>query len=171
MKQMKRLVILVGACLAIALVYISVTYVHLGYVGVIDTGDGPKLLDRGLHLRPPLARVTFYPVECRQIHLTTIDDGVHGRIEFDVVLLLSVSREKVIHLHETYGGAFVERLISPLVLEHFRSQGNGSGDWGDGVGSDKAAEGIVKRIFSEATPHGVNIVQARIRSFDVRLTD
>jgi len=168
---MKKIVILVAACLVIALVYISVTYVHLGYVGVLDTGDGPKLLERGLHLRPPLAEVTFYPIRCREIHLTTVDEGVHGRIEFDVVLLLSISRDKAIHLHETYEGAYVERLISPLVIEHFRMLGNGSGDWGDGIGSEKAAEGIVGRIFSEAAPHGVDIAGARVRSFDVRLIE
>jgi hypothetical protein len=168
---MKRLVILILACLLFAMVYVSAVYVHSGYVGVLDTDDGPRLLGRGLHLRPPLARVTFYPTRCREIHLTTLDEGVQGRIEFDVVLLLSISREKAIHLHETFGGAYVERLISPLVIEHFRLQGNGSGDWGDGVGSEKAAEGIVERIISEGEPHGVNIVGARIRSFDVRLTE
>jgi len=168
---MKKLMILVAACVAIALVYISVTYVHLGYVGVLDTGDGLKLLDRGLHLRPPLAEVTFYPIQFREIHLTTIDEGVQGRIEFDVVLLLAIARDKVVHLHETYEGAYVERLISPLVIEHFHMLGNGSGDWSDGSGSDKAAEGIVERIIAGAEPHGVNIIQARIRSFDVRLTE
>ena len=169
--RMKKLMILVGACLVIALVYTSVTYVHLGYVGVLDTAGGPKLLERGLHLRPPLAEVTFYPVRCREIHLRTIDVGVHSRIEFDVVLLLSISGDRAIHLHETFGGAYVERLISPLVIEHFRIQGNGSGDWGDGIGSEKAAEGIVDRIFSEGSPHGIDIVSARIRSYDVRLTE
>ena len=168
---MKRLLIIAAVCLAMGLIYVSVTYVHSGYVGVLDTGDGPRLLDRGLHLRPPFAEVTFYPTRCREIHLTTVDEGVQGRIEFDVVLLLSISKEKAIHLHETFGGAYVERLISPLVLEQFRMQGNGSGDWGDGVGSEKAAEGIVERIISEGAPHGVDIVQARIRSFDVRLTE
>ena len=171
MTRMKKLMILVGACLAIGLAYVSVTYVHLGYVGVLDTAGGPKLLERGFRLRPPLAKVTFYPVRCREIHLRTIDEGVQGRIEFDVVLLLSVSKDRAIHLHETFGGAYVERLISPLVIEHFRIQGNGSGDWGDGIGSEKAAEGIENRIFSEAGPHGVNIMEARIRSFDVRLTE
>ena len=168
---MKKLVILVGACLALAVIYASTVYVHQGYVGVLDAGEGAKLLDRGLHLRPPLAKVTFYPIQYHEIHLTTIDEGVHGRIEFDVLLSLSVSKDKVIHLHETYGGAYVERLISPLVLEHFRILGNGSGDWGDGIGSEKVAEGIVNRIYSEAAPHGVNIIQATIRSFDVQLAE
>jgi len=169
--RMKKLLVLAAVCLAIAMIYVSVTYVHLGYVGVLDTSEGPKLLDRGLHLRPPLAEVTFYPVRCREIHLTTVDEGVHGRIEFDVILSLSISADRAVHLHETFGGAYVERLISPLVIEHFRVQGSGSGDWGDGIGSEKAAEGIVERIVSEAAPHGVNIIEARIRSFDVRLTE
>ena len=168
---MKRILIIVAVCLAMGLIYVSFTYVHSGYVGVLDTAGGPRLLDRGFHLRPPLARVTFYPTRCREIHLTTLDEGVHGRIEFDIVLLLSISPDRAIHLHETYGGAYVERLISPLVIEQFRMQGSGSGDWGDGVGSEKAAEGIVDRINSEGAPHGVNVVGARIRSFDVRLSE
>ena len=171
MTRTKQLVILVGACLALALVYVSVTYVHLGYVGVLDTGGGAKLLDRGLHLRPPLAKVTFYPTRWREIHLVTIDEGIHGRIEFDMVLLLSVSRDSAVHLHETYGGAYVERLISPLILEHFRLLGSGSGDWSDGIGCEKAAEGILNRIIPGAAPHGVDIIEARISSFDVRLTE
>jgi hypothetical protein len=166
-----QVIIFATVCIALALVYISVTYVHLGYIGVIDTADGPRLLDRGLHLRPPLKSVTFYPVQSREIHLRTIDEGVHGRIEFDVVLLLSVSRDRVVHLHETYGGDYMERLVSPLVVEHFRIRGDGSGDWGDGIGSEKAAEGIVERIISEAAPHGVNIMGAWIRSFEVSLTE
>jgi hypothetical protein len=168
---MKKAMILVAACLVIALAYASVTYVHEGYVGVLDTGDGPRLLDRGPHLKPPRAEVTFYPTRCREIHLTTVDEGVDGRIEFDVILLLSVSRDKVIQLHEAYGGAYVERLISPLVVEHFRLQGSGSRDWGDGIGSEPAAEGIVERINSEGAPQGINIVGARIRSFNVSLTE
>ncbi len=171
MTRKKQLIILAVVCLAIALAYTSLCYVHLGYVGVIDTGDGPRLLDRGLHIKPPLEDVTFYPVRSRRIHLRTIDEGVHGRIEFDVVLLLSVSRDKVIHLHETYGGAYMERLVSPLVVEHFRIRGDGSGEWRDGIGSEKAAEGIVERIISGAGPHGVDIVKAGIRSFDVRLNE
>ena len=169
--MIKKLMILVAAGLLIALAYVSAVYVHNGYVGVLDTGDGPKLLTRGLHLKPPFAEVTFYPTRYQDIHLTTVDEGEYGRIEFDVVLLLSISEDRAIHLHQTFGGAYVERLISPLVIEHFRMQGNGSGDWGDGVGSDKAAEGIVERLISGAAPHGVNIIGARIRSFEVRLTD
>jgi hypothetical protein len=168
---MKKLLVIVLACLVIALVYVSVVYVHSGYVGVMDTRDGPRLLERGLHLRPPLAEVTFYPTRVREIHLTTVDEGVHGRIEFDVVLQLCISADMAVHLHETFGGAYVERLISPLVIEHFRIQGSGSGDWGDGIGSDKAAEGIVESIIAEGAHHGINIVSARIRSFDVRLTE
>ena len=168
---MKKLMILVAACIAIGLVYVSVVYVHSGYVGVLDTGAGPRLLERGFHLRPLLAEVTYYPTRCREIHLTTVDEGVHGRIEFDMVLLLSVCPDRAIHLHQTYDGAYMERLISPLVIEHFRMQGSGSRDWGDGIGSEPAAEGIVERLTSAGEPHGVNIVGARIRSYDVRLTE
>lgn len=167
----RKAIAIAGACIVLALALVSVTYVHEGYVGVIDTGSGPRLLDRGIHLRRPLAGITFYPIRPREIHLRTVDEGVQGRIEFDVVLLLSVSRDSVLHLHKAFGGSFMERLVAPLVVEHFRIRGNGSGDWGDGIGSEKAAEGIVERIFSEAGPHGVNILGARIRSFDVKLTE
>jgi len=171
MTRKRQLIILAVVCLAIALAYTSLCYVHLGYVGVIDTGDGPRLLERGIHIKPLFKNVTFYPVRSREIHLRTIDESVHGRIEFDMVLQLSVSKDKVIHLHETYGGAYMERLVSPLLVEHFRIRGDGSGDWMDGIGSEKAAEGIVERIISGAGPHGVDIVKAGIRSFDVSLTE
>jgi len=171
MTRKKQVMTLMAACLAVAVAYTSLCYVHLGYVGVIDTADGPRLIDRGLHVKPPLAEVTFYPIRSREIHLTTVDEGVQGRIAFDVVLLLSVSRARVLDLHETYGGEYIERLVSPLVLEHFRIRGDGSGDWRDGLGSEKDAEGIVERINSGAGPRGVNIMGVWIRSFDVRLSE
>ncbi len=167
----RRIAIIAAAVIAAGLIMTSVLYVHDGYVGVLEAADGPRLLDRGFHLRRPLEPVIYYPIRYREIHLTTLDEGVHGRIEFDVVLLLSVCRDSVLHLHETFGGAYMERLVSPLVIDHFLIAGGGSRDWGDGVGSEKAAEGIVERISAEATPHGVNIMGARIRSYDVRLAE
>jgi regulator of protease activity HflC (stomatin/prohibitin superfamily) len=166
-----KVIAIAATCLILVLAWASVTYVHYGYVGVIDTGSGPRLLDRGIHFKRPFADITFYPTRVHEIHLRTVDEGVQGRIEFDVVLQLSVSRDSVLSLHEAYGGSYVERLISPQVVDYFRIQGNGSGDWGDGVGSEKAAEGIVERIHAKAGPLGIIIVGARIRSFDVKLKE
>ena len=164
---MKKVGVIVAVCAVIALLATSVTYVHRGYVGVVESGESLRLLDRGPHLKVPGERVTFYPVRYQQVHLRVSDQGLQGTVDLDVVLLVSVSPDSIPSLHRTYHGAYMERLVSPLIVEFLRQRGDASRDWTDGIGSEKEAGKIIEHLHSTVSPHGVNVLRGWIRSYEV----
>jgi hypothetical protein len=151
----------------IAFVALFVRYVHRGYLGVLDCGDSYRLVDHGFYLRAPWNRVTFYPVRSREVRLRTSDEGPEAKVEFDVVLTLSVCRDSVVSLHEAYRGAYVEMLIAPLIVDVLRLRGDDSGGRGDVRVTDDVTDAIVERINSELGPRGINALRAWLRSYEV----
>jgi regulator of protease activity HflC (stomatin/prohibitin superfamily) len=163
----KRIAAVLVACMVVAFVATSVTYVHRGYIGVVESGGSLRLLQHGPHLKAPGQRATFYPVRYQQVHLRVSDEGLRGRVELDMILLVSVSPDSIASLHETYRGGYIESLVSPLIVEFLRQRGDGSRDWTDGIGSEKEAAKIIEHLNSTAAPHGINVLRGWIRSYEV----
>ena len=130
---MSKRIVIVAVCAAIAVIIALGQYVHRGYVGVIESGEGLRLLDHGPHLKAPWQRATIYPIQSRDVHLEAYYDGPMGRTHFDAILLLFVCRDSIHTLHRAYGGAYVERLVSPSVADFLRDYGDaygiGDGRW------------------------------------------
>jgi len=160
-------VVIIAVCVGIASVVTSVRYVHRGYVGVVECGDTLRLLDHGLHLKAPWSRLTFYPVRSTQIHLEASHEGPEGKVQFDIVVILSVRRDSIASLHETYRGAYVERLISPLVVDFLREHEKVSATWHDGTRREDIAKEIVERLNSTVAVYGINVYRAWLMSFEV----
>jgi hypothetical protein len=163
----KRKFIIVLVCLVVALVLISVQYVHTGYVGVIESGETLRLLDRGFHLRPPWKNVTFYPVRGHEIHLEGYEEGLKGKVEFDFVLVLSVCPDSIASLHKAYNGDYLERLVSPLVAEFLREHGDAPTIWSDDQQGESMAVAILHYLNSRVASHGINVFSVWSASFYV----
>ena len=145
-------------------------YTHIGYVGVVESGNSLRLMNRGFHLRLPWQRVTSYPLRYREVRVEIFDDGPEAKIHFDGVLFLNVNPDSVPSLHRAYHGAYVERVISPALSKFLRDYGEGYGLWEDDVGPQKVTSTILGYIEPEAGRHGINVTQMWLRSFEVERT-
>jgi hypothetical protein len=141
-------------------------YTHGGYLGVVETGGGFRLLDHGFHLRPPWAKVTMYPLRCREVRLEILSEVPGATIHFDGVLLVSVRADSVPSLHKAYQGAYMERVVSPMLSEFLRDHSEGYGLWDD-TSPQKVTSVVMDFLGPEAAEYGVNITQIWLRSFDV----
>ncbi|MFZ1947678.1 MAG: tetratricopeptide repeat protein [bacterium] len=158
--------IVVAVCVAIGAAAAFTQYVHRGYVGAIEAGGSVRLLDSGLHLRAPWNRVTFYPVRCWDTTIKSSTEGPQGRVNFDLLLRLSVSRDQVPSLHTSYKGRYVEMLVAPLVADFLKRRGDASLD-SYGSGAVAVGKDLVAYLNSALAPYGVTVFGADIRSYEV----
>jgi hypothetical protein len=163
----KRIIILASIAAAIAFLVTCVTYVHRDYVGVTGSGDSIRLLGHGPHLRIPGQDVIFYPLRYQQVHLRVSDRRLEGSVDLDMVLFVSVCRESIPSLHRAYDGDYVQRLISPLIVDYLLRRGEVSRSWIDGIGSEDEANELVAYLNSAVADHGVNVTRGWIRSYEV----
>jgi hypothetical protein len=163
---MKKKTIIIAICAAIVLLVASGQYIHRGYMGVIESGDGLVLLDHGLHLGPPWHRATIYPVESRETHIETYYDGPAGKMHFDGVLLLSVCSDSIVKLHRSYEGAFVEELISPAVVEFLSDYADAYGLRQGRYSQHEVGEGISRHLNLALTEYGITVISVRLRSIE-----
>jgi hypothetical protein len=164
---MRKKYLIIAVCLVIAFLVAFGQYVDQGYVGAIQSGESVRLLDRGFHLRTPWHRVTFYPIRGGRIHLEIRDRGPDGEIHFDAVLVMSVRPAGIASLHRTYQGAYVERLISPLVLEFLKGPGDAPGLSPDGFERQRLTTGLRDHLNAALSEHQISVFQVWLRSFDV----
>jgi hypothetical protein len=158
---MRKKVVIVTVCVAIAAIIASGQYVHRGYVGVIESGDDLRLLDHGPHLKAPWQRATIYPIQSRDVHLEAYYDGPMGKTHFDAILLVSICRDSVRTLHREYRGAYVERLVSPCVADFIRDYGDAYGI-GDGRWRrQEVGEAIAGYLNLTLAEDGINICLVR----------
>jgi hypothetical protein len=142
-------------------------YTHRGYVSVVGSGDSLRLLGHGFHLRAPWHRVTVYPIRCREVRVQIVDEGPDARISFDGVFYVAVCPDSIPSLHKAYGGAYVERVVSPMLARFLREYGEGYGLWESDAGPQKITSSIIDYIGPEAHRYGINISRMWLRSFDV----
>jgi regulator of protease activity HflC (stomatin/prohibitin superfamily) len=165
--SMRKKFTIIGVSVAIAFLVTSFRYVHRGYLGVIESGESLRLIGHGPHFRAPWNRVTFYPIQSREMHLETREEGIEGKVEFDIVLLVSISPDSVISLHRAYGGAYMERLISPLIVDFLRQRGEDSQVWYGSSDCEKVGKRILQHLNSTLPDYGITIYRAWLRSFEV----
>jgi tetratricopeptide (TPR) repeat protein len=162
--QMRLLAVVV--CVAIGAAAAFTQYVHRGYVGAIQAGGSVRILDQGLHLRVPWHRVTFYPIQSWETTIKSSTEGPQGKVNYDLVLSLSVDRDQVASLHTSYKGKYVEMLVAPLVGDFLKRRGDASLD---SYGSAAVAVGkdLVAHLNSALAPYGITAIGAEIQSYEV----
>jgi tetratricopeptide (TPR) repeat protein len=163
---MKKTIMIV-VCVAVVLAAAFTQYVHRGYVGVTESGGSIRLMDRGLHLRVPWHRVTFYPIQCSSTTIKSFTEGPLGRIEFDLILEMSVCRESVVSLHRSYHGRYVEALLVPLVADLLRRRQDSPGGHAGGRNPMAVDTEMVSNLNASLGEYGINVYRAYLQSFDV----
>ena len=164
---MAKRYVIIAVCVVIAFFVAFGQYVDQGYVGAITSGESVRLLDRGFHLRAPWQRVTFYPVRSDRVHIEIHDQGPDREIRFDAVLLLSVRPDGIDPLHRAYQGAYVERLILPLVLEFLRGPVDAAGLSPDGFERQRLTSGLRDHLNARLGEHQITVFQVWLGSFEV----
>jgi Tfp pilus assembly protein PilF len=161
-----RKVLIVVVCVAVGATIAFTQYVHRGYVGAIETGGSVKIFDRGFHLRAPWNRVTFYPIQSWDTTIKSSTEGPQGRVNFDLLVSLSVREDQVASLHRSYNGKYVEILVAPLVADFLKRRGDASlasyGSTAVEVGKE-----LVAHLNSALAPYGITAIKAELRSYEV----
>jgi hypothetical protein len=166
MPLVRRLVI-AAVCGFAVLAGLFLRYTHSGYVAAVDSGAGFEIEDRGIHIRMPWHRATFYPIRCRQTHLEAQYRDRHGRISFDMVVALSVSRDSVPSLHRAYGGAYLEALVTPSALEFFKARRGDPGIWREEIPRQEVMVQLIDHLNRSIGHSGVRVYQGWLHSFEV----
>lgn len=165
----RKAIIIAVAAVAVSLLVFG-HYTHRGYVGVLEAGDSLRLLDHGLHLRAPWHRVTTYPIQCGEVRVEIFDEGPDAKIHFDAVLYIGIARDSVVSLHRAYDGAYVEKVVSPLISSFLRDYGDAYGLWDDDVGPQKVTGVILDLLGPEAGKYGINMTNMWLRSYEAERT-
>jgi hypothetical protein len=146
-------------------------YTHRGYVSVVESGDSLRLIGRGLHLRAPWHRVTVYPVQCREVRVEIFDEGPEADIHFDAVLYIGVCADSIVSLHKAYNGAYVEKVISPMLTEFLREYGEAYGLWESDTGPRRVTGAILDYLGRAGGEYGINVSHMWLRAFEVKKGD
>jgi hypothetical protein len=165
----KKTIIIAISALAVFLLAFG-HYTHRGYLGVLEAGASLRLLEHGFHLRAPWQRVTAYPVQCRAIRVEIFDDGPGAKIHFDAVLYVGIARDSVISLHRAYDGAYMEKVISPLISSFLRDYGEAYGLWDDDVGPQRVTGVMLDLLGAEGRKYGINVTNMWLRSYEAERT-
>lgn len=168
---MLKKTLIMTVCVLAGLLAAFGQYTHRGYVSVVESDDSLRLLGHGFHLRAPWHRVTAYPVQCREVHVEIFDEGPEAEIHFDAVLYVGVRRDSIVALHKAYHGAYVEKVISPMLSEFLREQGEAHGLWDPEAGSQRVTGVVLDHLGKASTEHGINVSHMWLRSFEVERTD
>jgi hypothetical protein len=162
----KKASIIIAICAGVAFIVAVGQYVHRGYIGVIDHNESLRLLDHGFHLRAPWNKVTIYPVQCRAIHLEMMDEGPRGRLHLDAILRVSVCSDSIPRIHQTFQGAWVERLISPLVQDFIRDFGDAFGIWYGEYRRQEVADALKDHLNLRLLDSGITVYGVWLRSLE-----
>ncbi len=165
----RKTIIIAVSALAVFLVAFG-HYTHRGYLGVLETGESLRLLEHGFHLRAPWHRVTAYPVQCREIRVEIFEEGPDAKIHFDAVLYVGIARDSVISLHRAYDGAYMEKVISPLISSFLRDYGEVYGLLDDDVGPQKVTGLMLDLLGTEGGKYGINVSHMWLRSYEAERT-
>jgi len=163
-------IVIIATCAVVTLLVSFGQYTHRGYVGVLEAGDSLRLLDHGFHLRPPWHGVTAYPLQCRDVRVEIFDEGPGAKIHFDAVLFVSVARDSIVSLHRAYDGAYMEKVVSPLISSFLRDYGDAYGLYEPDVGPQKVTGVILDLLATEAGKYGINVTNMWLRSYEAERT-
>ena len=167
---MARKAIIVGIIAGAAFLLAFGHYTHRGYVNVVDAGDSVRLLDHGLHLRAPWHPVTTYPIQCREIRVQIFEEGSDVKIHFDAVLFVGIAPDSVASLHRAYQGAYMEKVISPMISDFLRNRAEAYGLWEEDVGPQRVTAVMLDLLGTEGGKYGINISHMWLRSYDAERT-
>jgi hypothetical protein len=142
-------------------------YTHRGYINVVETGGSLRLLDHGLHFRPPWQKVTTYPIRCCDVRVEILDEGPEATIHFEAVFYVSIRRDSIPSLHRAYRGAYMERVVSPMLSRFLRDYGEGYGLWDGDLGPQRIRSIVLDYLAPEAARYGINITEMWLRTFEV----
>lgn len=167
---MARKAIIVAVCAGAVFVAAFGHYTHRGYVGVLEHGESLKVLGHGFHLKAPWDRVTPYPIRCREMRVEIFEEGPEAKIHFDAVLYVCIAPDSVISLHRAYGGAYMEKVVSPMISTFLRDYGAAYGLWEEDVGSHKVTAVMLDHLGREGWRYGINITNMWLRSYEAERT-
>jgi hypothetical protein len=167
---MARKTIIVGVCAGVAFLLAFGHYTHRGYVNVVDARESLRLLEHGFHLRAPWHRVTTYPIQCRQVRVQVFEESPDVKIHFDGVLFVGIARDSVVSLHRAYQGAYMEKVISPMISRFLRDRAEAHGLWEEDVGPQKVTAVMLDLLGTEGGKHGINVTHMWLRSYEAERT-
>jgi pentatricopeptide repeat protein len=163
---MKTFLIILGIAAA-AIVAVSIQHIPGGKVGAIEESGQIRIVDSGLHLRPPWRRASLYPVEPATVDIQASSPAPGGEFETRVDLDISVDRDQVAALHRSYGGAYVDDLIGPLVMEYLRRKLDVSGSYPAEMLDDEVGEEILTVLDGALGSYGITCHSLSFRSFEL----
>jgi hypothetical protein len=161
---------LVAVAIGVGLLATFGYYTHTGYVAVVESADSLRLLDRGFHLRLPWQHVSVYPLRCREVQIEIFDEGPEARIHFDGVFYVSVCRDSVASLQRAYHGAYMGKVVSPMLSKFLREYGEAYGLWEDDAAPQEVTSAVLDYLGPRAGRYGINVTQVWLRSFEVERT-
>ena len=167
---MARKAIIAGVLAGAAFLLAFGHYTHQGYVNVVDAGESVRLLDHGFHLRLPWHRVTTYPIRCRETHVQIFEEGPDVKIHFDGVLYVGIAPDSVLSLHRAYKGAYMEKVISPIISDFLRNQAEAYGLWEEDVGPQRVTAVMLDLLGIEGGKYGINVTDMWLRSYEAERT-
>jgi hypothetical protein len=167
---MRRKAIIVGILVGAAFLLTFGHYTHRGYINVVDTEGPLRLLEHGFHLRAPWHDVTTYPIQCREVRVQVFEENPDVNIHFDGVLYVGIARDSVASLHRTYQGAYMEKVISPIISDFLRNQAEGYGLWEEDVASQRVTAVMLDLLGTEGGKYGINVPNMWLRSYEAERT-
>jgi pentatricopeptide repeat protein len=150
----KTVVILLAVIIGVAGL-VSLQHVPDGKVGAVEDDGCIRVIEPGLHLRAPWDRATLYPIEPSRIEIQTSSPSPGGEFESRVDLEISVDRDKVVALHTSHGGAYVDDLIRPLLQEYLRRDLDLSGSYPEETLDDRLGSALLENLNGALAPHGI----------------
>jgi hypothetical protein len=145
-------------------------YTHQGYVNVVDAGDSFRMLEHGFHLRAPWHHVTTYPIRCREMRVQVFEEGSEVKIHFDGVLYVGIARDSVASLHRAYHGAYMEKVVSPMISSFLRNQAEAYGLWEEDVEPQRVTAVMLDLLGAEGGKYGINISHMWLRAYEAERT-
>jgi hypothetical protein len=92
------------------------------------------------------------------------------KIHFDGVLYVGIARDSVASLHRTYQGAYMEKVISPIISDFLRNQAEGYGLWEEDVEPQRVTAVMLDLLGTEGGKYGINVPNMWLRSYEAERT-
>jgi pentatricopeptide repeat protein len=159
------LIILAGVAAVIAAT--SLQYIPNGEVGALESKGQVRLLDAGLHFRPVWDRAALYPVTPSRVEIKVSSPTPGGEFETHVDLDISVDRDEVAALHRSYGAAYVDDLVAPLLKEYLRRHLEVTGSYPEETLRDQMGEEVLAVLNGALASYGITCSSLAFRSLDL----
>jgi tetratricopeptide (TPR) repeat protein/predicted AlkP superfamily pyrophosphatase or phosphodiesterase len=163
---MKTVLIIVGVIVAVAIAA-SLEHVPGGQVGALEDGGQVRTLDPGLYLRLPWKRATLYPVEPERVEVQASSPSPGGEFRTRIGLDISVSRDHVAALYRSYGDAYLDDLIAPLVKEYLRRNLEVSSSYPEETLTDEVGEEMLAVLNGALGSYGIKLHSLFFQSLEV----